>query len=152
MSEAKAATQAGPSMEEILASIRRIISEEGTESGQSEAEPPRAEPIDDVLELTDVVEEPKPEPTPQVAPAPAPAPAAASQDDIDAIMNGFSEPEPESEPEPAPGKAFEPAAEIEVEPAPHLLPEPLSQSPRPAPVLRAVEPADRKSTRLKSRP
>src|SRR3546814_4891091 len=67
MSEAKAATQAEPSMEEILASIRRIISEDGTESETSDAEPPRAEPIDDVLELTDVVEEPtaEPEPAPQ---------------------------------------------------------------------------------------
>src|SRR3546814_9948552 len=110
MSEAKAATQAEPSMEEILASIRRIISEDGTESETSDAEPPRAEPIDDVLELTDVVEEPTAEPEPAPQFAPAQAPAAASQDDIEAIMNGYSEPEPAPEPD----AATEPGPDTEI--------------------------------------
>ena len=93
-------------MEEILSSIRRIISAEGEEEGASGAEAEAVEPEptadpdlsqddvdslfdasepeptpepeaeDDVLELTDIVEdEPMPEPEP--APAPEPEPAVA---------------------------------------------------------------------------
>jgi len=120
MSEAKAGAQAEPSMEEILASIRRIISEEGTE--QEEA---AADPADEVLELTDVVEEAPPPPVP--TPKPAPEAARTAQDDIDAIMNGFDEP----------------VAEPEIEPEPEVLEAPPARAPeptRPAPILRAVEP------------
>jgi cell pole-organizing protein PopZ len=51
-----------PSMEEILASIRRIIAEDGeTAEGDKDAKvalaPEPAKPEDDVLELTEVVEE-----------------------------------------------------------------------------------------------
>ena len=76
-----------PSMEEILASIRRIIADD--EGGKP----------------------PKPEPKPAAAaPAPPPAePAAMNQDDIDAMLASFDEPaptpqppEPEPEPEPEP--------------------------------------------------
>ena len=122
--------QQDPSMEEILASIRRIISEDGPPEGTdgeaaaeeapaAEAEAAPAEPEDveasaegvadaepavdddDVLELTEIVEddaggedadqasvdsmfdalaepEPQPEPAPAQEPAPAPAPAAAA--------------------------------------------------------------------------
>ncbi len=132
MSEAKSATQAEPSMEEILASIRRIISEEGTEpEGASEGAPESApesalaDPADEVLELTDIVEEPAPVPTP----APAATADSYSQADIDAIMNGFDEPQA-AEAEPA-------APTAEAEPAP----EPEAEPVRPAPVLRAVETA-----------
>ena len=80
-----------PSMEEILASIRRIISEDG-EEGDAEVEAPAAEAVpepaeapppleavateDDVLELTEVVaEEPAPEPEPEPEPEkPSPSP------------------------------------------------------------------------------
>ena len=51
-----------PTMEEILASIRRIISEEGEER-KPEAPPATPAPAaaqEDVLELTEVIEEPKP--------------------------------------------------------------------------------------------
>ena len=74
-------------MEEILASIRRIIADD--EGGKP----------------------PKPEPKPAAAaPAPPPAePAAMNQDDIDAMLASFDEPaptpqppEPEPEPEPEP--------------------------------------------------
>src|SRR5262249_53491408 len=60
MSDAK--TQQEPSMEEILASIRRIISEDA-DGGQKPAGAPEAAPApapaadDDVLELTDRVNE-----------------------------------------------------------------------------------------------
>ncbi len=68
--------EAEPSMEEILTSIRRIIAsdeEEGTAARQDEGE--------EVLELTDVVEESAPaqeEPAGK-APAPAPAPEPAAE-------------------------------------------------------------------------
>jgi uncharacterized protein len=79
-----------PSMEEILASIRRIIADD------------------------DAARPPKPEPKPGAAappspPPPAPGePTAMSQDDIDAMLSSFDEqaptasPPPEPEPEPEP--------------------------------------------------
>lgn len=69
---ANSAPQAGePTMEEILASIRRIISEEEAEAAPASVDvPPRAEPEpeEDVLELTEIVPEPEPEPAPRPRP------------------------------------------------------------------------------------
>jgi len=87
-----------PTMEEILASIRRIISEDDAPAAEA-APPPAPEPVpepepvieDDVLELTDLIEPPapvetlgdldlytpEPEPEPAYAPPPAPAPEPA---------------------------------------------------------------------------
>jgi uncharacterized protein len=72
-----------PTMEEILASIRKIISEDSNEP-QPAVAPAAAQPVQaeaDVLELTQEIEEPAPvapQPAPQpvqaVAPAPAPEP------------------------------------------------------------------------------
>lgn len=100
MSEAKA-TQQEPSMEEILASIRRIISED-TDPGKQPPAPPAPEPVmpekpaakPEVLELTEMVEEDGsvvnlrtaatkvkpvvPEPAPIVPPPPPPAPVQAA--------------------------------------------------------------------------
>ena len=95
-----------PSMEEILASIRRIIADD-------EAKPPVAEkpaspvtpakpaaPAAKPAAMADIppsaiAAAPKPAPPPaKPAPPPAPAPAAAvsnSQDDIDALLNGLDE-------------------------------------------------------------
>lgn len=83
-----------PTMEEILASIRRIISED--DAPAAEAAPPAAEPVfeaepepaveDDVLELTDPIEPPAP---------------VETLGDLDVY-------EPEPEPEPAPEPAYEP--------------------------------------------
>lgn len=84
MNDAKATQE--PSMEEILASIRRIISEEGSaeEAGEKKAEPPApAAPAP----------APKPEPV-AAAPAPAPQPTPA------AAAPAAPAPEPEPEPEP----------------------------------------------------
>ena len=81
-----------PSMEEILASIRRIIADD--DGGKPQ----------------------KPEPAPAKAAAaapppskgPVPEPAAMSQDDIDAMLSSFNQaaptppPPPEAEPEPSP--------------------------------------------------
>jgi cell pole-organizing protein PopZ len=95
-----------PTMEEILASIRRIISEDDAPAEAApapEAEPeavaepaprpePEPEPVeDDVLELTDPIEPPapidsmgdldvySPEPEPEPAPPPPPAPEPVSK-------------------------------------------------------------------------
>ena len=112
MSDAKA--QQEPSMEEILASIRRIISEDGEKEGEGAQpevaaaeppipeppplEPPVSEPVDemedDVLELTEVVEEEAsplpdddPEPPfpdePMIEPEPSPAAAAPQRPFLD---------------------------------------------------------------------
>ena len=70
-----------PTMEEILASIRKIISEDAPEPA-SEIVPaaPHADADSEVLELTQVVEEPAHEPVPEPvvsAPEPAPEPEPA---------------------------------------------------------------------------
>jgi cell pole-organizing protein PopZ len=125
-----------PTMEEILASIRKIISEDAPEGGAPAAEAPAPvaqaappQPVyDDVLELTHEVEPPAP-PAPVYEPEPQPAPmedivfetvtpvaaAAASHSDIfsdhtrKAMEDAFdSIPD---EPAPAPAAApYRPAA------------------------------------------
>lgn len=67
-----------PTMEEILASIRKIISEDGPETppAAADAAPAPAPVHDDVLELTHEVEAaPAPVPPPPPPPQPAPPPA-----------------------------------------------------------------------------
>jgi cell pole-organizing protein PopZ len=91
-----------PTMEEILASIRRIISEEETDAAvkpaeaEADAEPmiQAAEPapfvdlpeadLDDVFELTDIVDEPAPAPAP---PPVRPRPSLAPLDDVSFEMD-----------------------------------------------------------------
>jgi uncharacterized protein len=94
-----------PSMEEILASIRRIIADDDAAKAPVAAAAKAPEP-------------PKPVPVPQPAPPPD---AANKQDDIDAILNGFdaapAEPEPVALPEPElpappPPEPEEPAGDI----------------------------------------
>ena len=94
-----------PSMEEILASIRRIIADDEAKPAAAEKAPPASPPAAPVKP-----EKPAPAPAarvPQDSPAPAapakaappmapppPAPAAPannSQDDIDALLNGLDE-------------------------------------------------------------
>jgi len=99
-----------PTMEEILASIRRIISEDepqGESAPAAEAPPPQTEPevvaeaeADEVLELTNPLPEPEPEPEPLVE----------THGDIEAV----APPAPEPEPEPAP--VFAAAAPLDDEP------------------------------------
>jgi cell pole-organizing protein PopZ len=76
----QAAKAQEPSMEEILASIRRIIADD--EPKPALKPEPRA---------------PEPPPAakaPSPSPPPKPAPAAMKQDDIDAMLAGLDEPEP----------------------------------------------------------
>jgi cell pole-organizing protein PopZ len=111
-----------PTMEEILASIRRIISEDDAPAASADEAAAEA-PVDEPVAL-----EPEPEPEPEPAPVAAAAPAPAEEDvleltervethgDIDAYI-----PEPEPEPEPM----FEP----EPEPAMAAPPPPLATAP-----------------------
>ena len=85
MSE-EAKSKQEPSMEEILASIRRIISEDDIDDAKSNdtaVEEGVEEENDDVLELTDVVEDE--EPVQEIEPAGEEAPQ--SQDDIDTLFD-----------------------------------------------------------------
>jgi cell pole-organizing protein PopZ len=122
-----------PTMEEILASIRKIISEDAPEGGApaeavpvAQAEPPASPAYDDVLELTHEVEPPAP-PAPAYEPEPQPTPvedivfetvtpAAAPHSDIfsdhtrKAMEDAFdSIPD---EPVPAPAAPYRPAAQL----------------------------------------
>jgi len=104
MSDAK--DQHEPSMEEILASIRKIISEDGDGAAAAPAA------ADDVLVLTEEVDEngapamaaAPPPPTVAFAPEPAPVPPPPLPDEP-SVQLAEPEPEPEFEPvraEPAP--------------------------------------------------
>ena len=90
-----------PTMEEILASIRKIISEDSSEPAPPPAAAPQATapaPDPDVLELThEIHEEPAPAPEP-VAAAPAPEPMKPA-DDVE--FQTIEEPHVSVEPEPA---------------------------------------------------
>jgi len=80
MSQAAKANE--PSMEEILASIRRIIADDEPAKPAAKA--------------------PAPAPEPPPAPAPKAEEAPKSQDDIDALLAGFDEMDAEPEPPPPP--------------------------------------------------
>ena len=93
----QAAKAQEPSMEEILASIRRIIADDDG------AKKPEAQPE---AKAESPAARAAPPPPPKPAPAPPP-PAAMKQDDIDAMLAGLGDPEPAPpkparEPEPEP--------------------------------------------------
>lgn len=81
-------------MEEILASIRRIIADDDAKPAAGQPEAQRAEPARDVPRPRPAPPTPRPMPTlkPEAKAPPRPAPAAAasnSQDDIDAMLAGL---------------------------------------------------------------
>lgn len=98
----QAAKSHEPSMEEILASIRRIIADDDVKpeaaAAPAPAPPPKAPAVSAVPKPA-AAPPPKPAPAPAAkapepkpAPAPAPAPAAGAsngQDDIDALLAGL---------------------------------------------------------------
>ena len=86
-----------PSMEEILASIRRIIADDDA------AKPQKAEPAKPAAAAP-----PPPKPAPKAAP---PEPVAMSQDDIDAMLSNFDQPAP-APPPPPPPPAPEPEPDV----------------------------------------
>ena len=123
-----------PTMEEILASIRKIISEDAPEGGApADTAPPEPAPVhDDVLELTqEVAPEPAPPPpAPVFAPEPVPAPAEdlvfetvapapAAHSDIfsdhtrKAMEDAFDSIPEENEPAPAPSYTPAPLAPVD---------------------------------------
>ncbi|MBR0779946.1 PopZ family protein [Bradyrhizobium iriomotense] len=148
-----------PSMEEILASIRRIIADDEAKPPPAEAAKPEKaaapaapppKPMNDIPPSKVAPPKPateKPAPPPAAKPAPAPPPPAPaadagpnSQDDIDALLAGLDAatpapevraPEPEPEPEP---DVLELTDEMAMDPAP--------TPPPPPPSFRKVEPRD----------
>jgi uncharacterized protein len=142
-----------PSMEEILASIRRIIADDEAKPPPAEkaAEPAKpAAPAPKPAAMNDIpppkISAPKPPPEKPVAEKPAPPPppkpepvASNSQDDIDALLAGLDdattapevrapEPEPELEPD-----VLELTDEMAME---------MPASAPPPPSFRKVEPRD----------
>lgn len=141
-----------PTMEEILASIRRIISEDsgGKEEAEEAAAPPPAaapepepEPeVDFEAELDAMLDpEPEPEPEPEMVefeePEPAPMPVAAAEpvpapasepdfeeDDVVFSEEDILELTEPLEPEPEPLPEPEPEPEYEPEPEPEYQPAP----------------------------
>ncbi len=133
MSE-EAKSQQEPSMEEILASIRRIVSEDETDEAKSEdgASEESVEENDDVLELTEVVEDDEPveeaEPVAEEVVEAAEEPvdeveedSPQSQDDIDSL---FDEADGSDEIELTEEDGEEPVVEVEEEVVPE--PEPVA--------------------------
>ncbi len=141
-----------PSMEEILASIRRIIADDEAKPPVAEkaapaapakpekpaAPPPAAKapvmndiPPSNIAAAKAAAAKPAPAPPPKPAPAPA---ASNSQDDIDAMLAGLDEATSEAEirpPQPD-GEVFELTDDM-------ALPEP---PPPPKPAFQKVEPQD----------
>lgn len=119
-----------PSMEEILASIRRIIADDQAAKPAEEPPPPPmpTPDEDDVLDLAEVAEPVvRPRPVAQVVPppvaaaSPAPKPAPLELDPIDFDAIDFDEPEPappEPPARPAPPPVRQAAPRIEPEPEP----------------------------------
>lgn len=137
-----------PSMEEILASIRRIIADDEAKPPPAEtakpekAAAPKPQAVNDIPPSKIAPAKPAAEkPAPPVAnPAPAPPPpapaadASNSQDDIDALLAGLDAATPEvrvPEPEPEPD-VLELTDEMAVDPTPAP----------PPPSFRKVEPRD----------
>jgi uncharacterized protein len=82
-----------PTMEEILASIRKIISEDSNDAAPAAAGAPHAEP--DVLELTQEIDEPPPAPKPEpVRAAPPPPPKPEPMPEPDVVFEPKEEPKP----------------------------------------------------------
>ncbi|QOZ34310.1 PopZ family protein [Bradyrhizobium sp. CCBAU 53421] len=137
-----------PSMEEILASIRRIIADD-------EAKPAAAEKPASAAALPPKVEAPPPpaakpamkSPPPAASPAakaaapapksPPPAPASNSQDDIDSLLASLDEATPAAEIRPSPQPEAQPEADVFELTDDMALPEAAA-----APSFRKVEPQD----------
>ena len=133
-----------PSMEEILASIRRIIADDeakpaGAEKPAAAAPPPKAE-----APPPKPAAPPPPAPPKAAAPAPKPAPAPPppaaetnGQDDIDALLASLDEATPAADIRPPQPEAdvFELTDEMAIE-------EPAPAPPPAAPSFQKVEPED----------
>jgi len=130
-------TQQEPSMEEILASIRRIISEDGDEEGAegANASNDEAAAAEAPAEAAaDVAAEEAPAPEPAVEEEATPiedlmvADDDGEEDDV-LELTDIAEMEPEPEPEPEPEVAAAPEPEPEPEPEPVPAAEPAEDDP-----------------------
>jgi len=124
----QAAKTQEPSMEEILASIRRIIADDdATKAPPKAPEPAKAAPAPPPAPARAA---PPPPPRPAAAaPAPAPPPAETNgQDDIDAMFAAVDT-KPEEPEEPAPADILELTEAMEAPAAP----------PEPPPALRRID-------------
>jgi uncharacterized protein len=138
-----------PSMEEILASIRRIIADDEAKPPVAEkAAAPVAPPPAPVKaeKPTAAMPPPKPVPMPDVAPAkvaaaprpvpapppPAPAPVSNNQDDIDALLSGLDEAT-------SPDEIRPPQSDVEVF---DLTDDMAVESVAPLPAFHKIEPED----------
>ncbi len=103
--KAKPAAQGEPSMEEILASIRRIISEDGEPAKAAAAPTPVVAPVAAPIPVS----APIVAPSPPVAAAPAPVPAApgSQESDVLELTEMVEEPAPLPRPAPAAAPAIE---------------------------------------------
>ena len=95
-----------PTMEEILASIRRIISDESEEDQSVDLEDEadvnaEQEPEPDPVPEPEPVPEPQPEPEPEPVPEPLPEPVAEPEPEPEPVPEPEPEPVPQPEPEPA---------------------------------------------------
>jgi len=169
MSQAAKAQE--PSMEEILASIRRIIADDDgvKPSAKPEAKAPEVRapevkaPEVKTPEVKPAAKAPPPPPfavkapPPPPKPAPAPPPAAMKQDDIDAMLAGLDE-----APAPAPVPSAAPGPEVDVLELTEAMQAPAApafrkidgsqdvvfdedEEPEPAPRPRAADPPSRAS-------
>ncbi len=93
-----------PSMEEILASIRRIIADDDSGKGTARPPEPPAKPAPPVMAA------PRPAPPPAAPRVQAPPPPAPKQDEIDAVLAEVEPPNPNPQPV-KPASAPPPAAE-----------------------------------------
>jgi cell pole-organizing protein PopZ len=93
-----------PSMEEILASIRRIIADDEAQPAAAEkpASPPAAAKPAVMKDIPPSAIAPAPKPAPPPPPPPAPEPAVSNnQDDIDAMLASLDAATPEADIRPA---------------------------------------------------
>ena len=135
-----------PSMEEILASIRRIIADDDASKTAKPAEPPKPAPAPakpapppaaPAPARPAAAAAPRPAPPPPKPAPPPPAPATNSQDDIDAMF-GPAEPKQNGVAQPVDILELTEAMEAPAEPAPALrridaMPDVIEAPPAPPP-------------------
>ncbi|MBR0895055.1 DUF2497 domain-containing protein [Bradyrhizobium tropiciagri] len=140
-----------PSMEEILASIRRIIADDEAKPGAAEKPAAAAAPPPPKVEPPPAAKPAMKSPPPAAPPAakaaapapkspppaPAPAPASNSQDDIDSLLASLDEATPAAEIRPSPQPEPQPEADVFELTDDMALPDPA-----PAASFRKVEPQD----------
>jgi hypothetical protein len=129
-----------PTMEEILASIRKIISEDSTEAPAAAAAPAAPAPHEaDVLELTQELPEEPPPPPPASKPEPVRAAAPPKPDDV--VFETIEEPAPA--PAPASDDIFSDKTRKALDDSFSRIPQAVAPAPAPTPApTRSVSVAD----------